>query len=420
MATSVQRRARRFTLSHRAGFWTVAAAFVVVMAISALPTPLYVLYERRDHFSSLVVTVIFAVYALGVMTSLFLAGHVSDWFGRRRVLIPAILLNAASAALFIVWPSLPGLLTARVISGFAVGAVTATATAYLADLHRARETAAGRRAELVATAANLGGIGIGPLSAGLLAQFLPDPLILPFAVFGALAVGLALAVRLVPETGGVAERPRYRTQRISVPPAGRSRFFAAAAGGLIAFSVFGLFSSLAPSFLAVTLGYRSHALAGATAFAVFAAGAVAQSLLGGVGTRRMTATGLVLLTAGLALVTVAVWLPDLAAFLAGGVLCGSGAGLLTKGGIDTVLELAPAEVRAEGLATFFLAAYLGLSVPIVGLGVATQYVSGRVSLLGFAGVLVLALAVVGPALLGKAPRRRRGPRSGNVRAATLE
>jgi hypothetical protein len=402
---------KRFSVSHGAGFWMVAAAFVVVMATSAIPTPLYVLYERRDHFSGFVVTIIFAVYAVGVITSLFLAGHVSDWFGRRPVLIPAILLNVASAALFIVWPSLPGLLVARVIAGFAVGAVTATATAYLADLHRARSTgASGRRAELVATAANLGGIGVGPLSAGLLAQFLPDPLILPFAVFGALALGLAVAVRLVPETAGVAERPRYRTQRMSVPPAGRARFFAAAASGTIAFAVFGLFTSLAPSFLAVTLGYRSHALAGATAFLVFAAGAVAQSLLARLGTRRMTAVGLALLVAGLTVLTVATWLPDLAAFLAGGVLCGSGAGLLTKGGIDTVLELAPAEVRAEGLATFFLAAYLGLSVPIIGLGVATQYLSGRVSLLGFAGVLVLALGAVGPSLLGGSPWRRwRGP-----------
>jgi MFS family permease len=349
------------------------------------------------------------VYAGGVITSLFLAGHVSDSFGRRRVLIPAILLNATSAGLFIAWPSLPGLLVARVISGFAVGAMTATATAYLADLHRARESrASGRRAELVATAANLGGIGVGPLSAGLLAQFLPDPLILPFAVFGVLAVGLALAVRHVPETAGLVERPRYCTQRISLPPAGRARFFAAAAGGTIAFSVFGLFTSLAPTFLAVTLGYRSHALAGAAAFAAFASGAVAQSLLARLGTRRMTGTGLVALVAGLTLVTVATWLPNLAGFLAGGVLCGSGAGLLTKGGIDTVLELAPADSRAEGLSAFFLAAYLGLSVPIVALGVATQYVSARVSLLGFAGVLILALVAVGPSLLGESPGRRRG------------
>ena len=127
----------RLAVSYSTGFWTVALAFMVVMAIGALPTPLYVLYERRDHLTGFVVTVIFAAYAGGVIASLFLAGHVSDWFGRRRVLIPAIVLQAGAAAVFALWPSLPGLLVARVVSGLAVGATTATATAYLAELHDA-------------------------------------------------------------------------------------------------------------------------------------------------------------------------------------------------------------------------------------------------------------------------------------------
>ena len=397
--------------SRAVGFWTVAGAFVVVMAIAAVPTPLYVLYERRDHFSGLIVTVIFAVYAVGVAVSLFLAGHISDWFGRRRVLIPAILLNAFAAGVFAVWASLAGLLIARVLSGLSVGAMTATATAYLAELH-AGDGSGGpsRRAELVATAANLGGLGLGPLIAGLLAQFLPDPLVVPYLVFGTMAVVLALAVRFAPETAGVPERPPYRTQRIAVPSAGRRRFFAAAAGALIAFAVFGLFTSLAPSFLAGTLGYHSHALAGIAAFLVFASGAVAQSVLSRYDARRLSAAGVGLLLIGLGLVTAATWIPSVVAFLLGGVLAGAGAGLLVKGGIDTVLDLAPREVRAEALATFFLAAYLGLSGPIIGLGVATQYLSARVSLLGFAGVLVLALVAAAPVLVGGGGLRQRGGR----------
>jgi MFS family permease len=406
MNNTTQLQTQRLAVSSTTGFWMVALAFMVVMAIGALPTPLYVLYERRDHLTGLLVTVIFAAYAVGVVASLFLSGHVSDWLGRRRVLIPAILLQAGAAAVFVLWPSLPGLLVARVLSGLAVGAITATATAYLAELHQARSGPSNLRPELVAIAANLGGIGLGPLSAGLLAQFLPDPLVLPYVIFGVLALILALAASLVTETAGLSERPPYRTQRISVPRAGRRRFFAAAAGGVIAFAVFGLFTSLAPSLEAVTLGYHSHALAGVTAFIVFAAGAVSQSLLARADPRRLVALGIVLLLAGLALVTVATWLPDLAAFLAGGLLSGAGGGLLIKGGIDTVVDLTPTEARAEGLATFFLAAYLGLSVPVVGLGVATQFVSTRVSLLGFAGVLVVALVAVGSLQVGS-PRRPR-------------
>jgi len=397
---------------HGHGFWVVAFAFTVVMSLSALPTPLYVLYERRDHFSALLVTVIFAAYAAGVIVSLFLVGHISDWLGRRRVLVPAILLNALSAGLFIVWPALAGLLLARVLSGLSVGAMTATATAYLAELHAvARPNARSRRAELVATAANLGGIGLGPLCAGLLAQLAPDPLVLPYAVFGALALAAALAVQLVPETAGLPERPRYRPQRISVPPAERRTFLASAAGGFVAFAVFGLFTSLAPSFLAGTLHYDSHALAGAVAFGVFAAGAVAQALLARLDARRLARIGIGLLPAGLALVCAATWLVSLPAFLLGGLLCGAGAGVLFKGGIDIAVELAPPEARAETLAGFFLASYLGLSGPILGLGLATQYVSARVGLLGFAAALLLALAAMTRELRAAQQRSREAPRT---------
>jgi MFS family permease len=141
------------------------------MAVSAVPTPLYVLYQQRDGFSNLMVTVVYAVYAIGVIGSLFLGGHLSDRVGRRRIFVPALLANALSAVVFIVDPSLAGLIIARIISGISVGLTTATATSYLAELHAtARPAGSERQAEAVATGSNLGGIGFGPLAAGLLAR----------------------------------------------------------------------------------------------------------------------------------------------------------------------------------------------------------------------------------------------------------
>ena len=158
-------RRPRTRIHHSVGFWVVAVAFLLNMAFSAVPTPLYVLYQQRDGISNLMVTVVYAVYAIGVIASLFLGGHVSDWVGRRRVLVPALLANAASAVVFIIDPSLAGLIVARVISGVSVGLTTATATSYLAELHAsARPSASQRRAEAVATGSNLGGIGFGPLA----------------------------------------------------------------------------------------------------------------------------------------------------------------------------------------------------------------------------------------------------------------
>ena len=134
------------------------------MAFSAVPAPLYVLYAARDHFGPLMITVIFAAYAVGVIASLFLAGHLSDWLGRRRMAVIAVTVNVASGVIFLLWPSVPGLLIARVVSGISVGMLTATATAYLSELDASgRGGLSRRRAEIIATAANLGGIGLGPL-----------------------------------------------------------------------------------------------------------------------------------------------------------------------------------------------------------------------------------------------------------------
>ena len=128
-----------FSLASRAGrttfgFWMVVLAFATVMAFTTVPTPLWSLYAQRDRFSSLTVTIVFAVYALAVALSLLLVGHVSDWYGRRRVLMPALALEVVASVFFLAWPSLPVLVLARVLSGLGVGAVTATAMAWIAEL----------------------------------------------------------------------------------------------------------------------------------------------------------------------------------------------------------------------------------------------------------------------------------------------
>ena len=141
-----------------------------------MPTPLYVLYQRRDHFSTITVTLVYSVYAVGVIGSLFLGGHVSDSLGRKRVFVPALLVNVVAAVIFVIAPSLPGLLVARVVSGVSVGLTTATATAYLAELHLRSPAGAPRRQSRVRSSPRRptsAGIGVGPLVAGLLAQYAP-------------------------------------------------------------------------------------------------------------------------------------------------------------------------------------------------------------------------------------------------------
>lgn len=397
--SAVARHRRR----HGLGFWSVAFAFLVVMAFSTVPSPLYGIYQERDGFSSFVITLIYAAYAIGVIGALILAGHVSDWHGRRRVLLPALGFSVLSAVVFLVWRDLPGLFLARILNGMSVGVVAATATAYLAELHAVSRPDAGpRRSQLVATAVNVGGLGVGPLVSGALAQWSDGPLSLPYVVFLVVLVLAIVVVAVAPETRERPDpMPDYRPERVSVPAESRSAFAAAALGAFLAFGVLGLYTGLVSVFLVGTLGHTSHALAGLTLFLLFGGGVLAQLGTMSWPVRRVLAAGTALMLAGLALTVLAVWLPtpSLAVFLLGGAVSGAGAGTVFKGTVGAVVEISPAETRAEALAGLFLAGYLGLSVPAVGAGIALQELSARTTLTGFAVLVGVAIVLAAPRLL---------------------
>ncbi|MHA6618835.1 MFS transporter [Pseudonocardia sp. DLS-67] len=382
---------------HDRGFWLITYLFTVTMASSTLPTPLYPLYQREDGFGALVVTMVFAVYAVGVVAALFIGGHVSDWIGRRRVLALGLVLGIASSTTFAASAALPALVAGRVLSGMSVGLVTATATAHLADLNgRARPGQGLRRAEVVATAANMGGLGLGPLISGLLAVSTTSPLRVPFMVSVLLlAIGLA-ALAVVPETVQRPDPlPPYRPQRTAVAPEHRQTFVGAAAASIVAFAVFGLFSSLAAIVMSTLFHRGSPILGGLAALLAFGSGAAAQIPLHRMTARRQLGIGLTVTAAGVVVLVLAVHLAVLALFLTGGAIAGAGAGITFKGSMSTVLATAAANRRGESAAALFLAAYVGLTVPVVGLGLAAQSLPVTVALSAFGGVLLLALAFAG-------------------------
>jgi MFS family permease len=390
-------------LSRRAGFWAIAFSFLAVAALSTAPSALYGLYERQDHLAPLTITVVYAVYAAGVITSLLLAGHVSDWYGRRTVLIPALSLATAGTVLFISWQSLAGLIVARVLTGLALGATVATATAYIADLDAGPDGAVTRRAQIVAAVANVGGLAIGPLATGLLARYAPGGgLALPYVVLLVVLAVALVGVVLAPDGRRAAHPlPRYRPQRLTVPALARRPFLAAIAAAALAFATLGLFAGLAGRFLAGPLHHPSPALTGAAIFLTFGSGVIVQVTTAKWPPHRLVAAGIPPIVLGLAVLVLSAWTapPSLPLFLAGGVLTGLGASAIFRASLGVALATSRTDKRAGTLATFFTTGYAALSLPVLGLGIALQYVSPEVTLLIFALAVGLGVLAAAPALL---------------------
>lgn len=381
----------------------MAFALLVLLAFSTAPSPLYALYAQRDHFSSLVITLIYGAYALGVAASLFFVSHRSDVHGRRPHLLGAVGLAVVSALVFIAWPSLPGLFAGRTLSGVSVGLTVSTATAYLDELHRIQHPRAS--AQLTVSAATLGGLGFGALLTGLLAEYASHPLVVPYAVLLGLLVVAGIAVAGARETRRrVRPAPPYRPQRATAPPQARATFFAALVGVLLAYAAPAVFVGLAGTFLAGTVHDGSRALAGAAIALVFAAGVAAVMVTRAWPARRLLAMGIVLEIAGLGLVVIAAWLPtpSLALFLVGGGVVGAAAASLFRGTLGSVVEISPPEQLGEALAGFFLSGYVGLSLPAIAVGVALQFVSPRAALLAFAVAVSAGILAASRRLLPRA------------------
>ena len=360
---------------------------------TTLPTPMYALYGQEMHFAVLTTTVIFATYAIGVLTALLLFGRWSDVLGRRPVLLAGGAFALVSAVIFLVADDIALLLIARLLSGFSAGVFTGTATAAVVE---AAPPAHRERAAVAATIANIGGLGAGPVLAGLLVQYAPHPLELSFVEHIVLVVLAVGAVLLAPET---SERTgRLGVQRLSVPAEMRAVFVTAVTAAFAGFAVTGLFTAVAPSFLSQVIGIDNHAIAGVVAGSIFAASAVAQLSARRMPPPRAVAIGCAILVVAMAILAAALHFSSLTGLIVAAVVAGVGQGISFSRGLAAISELAPADRRAEVSSTYFVVAYVAIALPVVGEGLAAQHWGLRTAGVSFAiaiGVLsAICLAMI--------------------------
>ena len=376
-----------FRTTRRTGTWLVAAAFLVTMIGTTMPTPLYPLYERELGFGGLMVTVVFATYAVGVLAALLLVGRLSDQVGRKAVLLPGIGVAAASSLVFLIPDSLPALFAGRLLSGVSAGVFTGVATATIVDLAPPNGRA---RAGLVAAMVNMLGLGLGPVLSGALADLAPYPLVLPYLVHIALLAVAAAGLAVVPEP--VPRRPgpvRWQVQRIGVPDEVRPTFVRAAVGGFAGFAVLGFFTAVSPLFLGQVLHETRHIVPGLVVFAVLGSSTAGQLLSARLSERTSLLGGCLALAAGVVVVAVGVATALLPVLVAGAVIAGFGQGASFRAGLQAVTGAAPADRRSEVSSSYFLVLYVAISIPVIGVGAGAQVFGLVPTAVVFAGIVAL-------------------------------
>jgi len=352
--------------ARRPGLLIVTSVFAAMLLAANLATPLYAVYARQFGFSTAVLALVFAGYALVLIPALLVFGQLSDRLGRRPVIAMGLGLAVVALVFFAVADGTAWLAAARAVGGVAQGMVSGAATAALVELVRDRP----RRAALRATLAQVGGVAAGVLLSGVLAQWAPWPEVLPFVAGMAVCLLAGIGLWAVPETVGHRSGAlRIRTPH--VPPEIRGPFLRAGLTAAAVWAVVGLFLSVMPSYAGELVVHSHHlALLALLTSVLFLAAFATQLLLRrGAPPAATQAGGLILLAAGLAALVAAPPARSWVLLVAGAALAGIGYGAAFLAAQDDLTRIAPSDQRAEVSAAFYVCIYLGISLPVIGIGI---------------------------------------------------
>jgi MFS family permease len=357
---------QRSTLSPRLAYALAGGIIGLALLASGTPSPLYGVYRELWGFSPVVLTLVYATYAFGVLTTLVLAGRISDDVGRRPVLLVALGTLLATTVLFMVADSVVWLFVARGLQGLATGLALGAASAALLDLHPRRDPAGVGLTNGVVSAA---GMGLGVLMSATFVQLLPAPRVLPYVALAVLfAIALA-SVALMPEPVQERTRPRLTPQRPSVPAVVRRPFLLAALGVISSWSIGGLFLALGPQLSASLFHTDNHLVSGVSVFALAGSGAIGQLVFGRSVPWAGASAGSVALAAGLLLIVAAASTDSSALLVTGSIIGGGGFGVAFLGALRALSGAIPPEHRAAVMSAFYIVGYLSISLPAVLAGV---------------------------------------------------
>ena len=389
---------RRFRRPSSLAFYLQASIIVFFLAGSSAPTPLYALYQGEWSFSPITTTIVFGVYAVAVLIALLTVGSLSDYIGRRPVLLAAVLVQALAMLAFASASSVDELLLIRVIQGLSTGAAVAAVGAGMLDIDRARGTIANSVSAPIGTA-------LGAIGSGLLVQFLPAPTHLVYLVLFGVFVIQGVGVALMPETS--SRRPgALASLRVSLalPAAVRLPLLVAAPALVAVWALAGFYGAIGPSVIKRMIGHNSFVLGGAALFALAATGAVTVMLLQKAAPRSVMLLGTIDLILGVGLTVLAIDASSIVIFFVGTVLAGAGFGAGFQGAIRSIVPLARPHERAGVLSIVYVISYLAMGVPAIVGGFLVVHGGGLLVTAREYGVAVMVLAAL--ALVGLLVRRR--------------
>jgi hypothetical protein len=360
---------------------------ILLAASSSAATPLYHLYQESMHLTPFWITVVFSVYVASLLAGLLTVGGLSDYVGRRPVILAALLLNAAAMILFAEARDVGQLILARAVQGLCVGTGTTALGAAILDTNRAR-------GPLLNSVTAFVGMTAGSLGTAALITFAPDPLHMIYEVLLGLTMLMVALLGVMPETtprkaGALASlRPH-----VSVPGQSRSILIRLTPANVASWALGGLYLSLMPTVVATAMRVVSPWVGGVVVSALMLSAAITVAAFRNWPARRLILLGTSTLSLGVMVSLFGIQQQQVAALLAGTLIAGAGFGSTFSGVLRALLPTAEPDQRAGLLSAFYVQSYLAFSLPAVAAGLAVPLIGLSIAAYLY-GTIIIVLAII--------------------------
>lgn len=363
------------------------AGVIVVGAGSSAVTPLYRIYQQVMHLTPFWITVVFASYVVSLLAALLTVGSLSDYVGRRPVILAALLVNGAALLIFAQAGTLWELIAARMVQGLSVGIGTTAFGAAILDTGRAR-------GPLLNSVSPFLGLMIGALGTAALMMLVSDPLRLVYFILLGLTLAMVVLLWFMPESctpkaGALASlRPH-----VAVPPQSKPVLARLTPANVAAWSLGGFYLSLMPTVVATAMHVNAPWVGGVVVSALMLTAAIAVAAFRNWPARRLILTGTSMVPVGVAISLLGIGQQQVVALFAGTIIAGAGFGAAFSGTLRTLLPTAHTHERAGLLSAFYVQSYLAFAVPAVAAGLSVPYIG--LSMVAYVyGVVIIVLTII--------------------------
>ncbi|MCC2609071.1 MFS transporter [Neorhizobium petrolearium] len=356
---------------------------VLISVCSSAPTPLYHLYQELFDLSPAMITLIFGSYAFALLAALLTFGGLSDYVGRKPLILAALVINATALVMFMLAESGAMLMAGRIVQGIATGLAFPTFGATILDTDK-------RHGPILNSITAFLGLMIGTLAAGTLVAFAPAPTYLIYAILFVATIAGTIALAFMPET--ITRRPgalAAMRPRISVPPRARGALIKVTPVNVASWALAGFYLSLMPTLVAVATGITSPFVGGAVVATSMLSATVSVFVFRALAPQRVLFSATTGLMIGVLITLLGVEERAVGLLFLGTAVAGLGLGSIFSNILKIVLPLAESHERAGLFSAFLVESYLAFAVPAIIAGLAapalglsaTAYIYGAVVIL---------------------------------------